>query len=76
MQNLPLVRQGDLKPEVSDSFAGLNGAAAQSVSPHFIVTLSDNGNMLRQLYAIYGLVGVGEDQTVATFGVSVFSHGP
>ena len=59
-----------VKPEVSGSFAGLHGAVAQSVSPHFMVTLSDDGNMFGQLYTVHRLVGVGEDQTVAPFGVS------
>ena len=55
---------------------GLHDAVAQSVSPHLMMTFSDYGNLLGQLHAIYGLVGVGEDQTVAPFGVSVFPHGP
>ena len=71
-----LLHHSDDDTPVIDLFTGLHGAAAQSVSPHFMVALSDNGNMVRQLYAIYGLVGVSEDQTVTRFGVSVFAHGP
>ena len=59
-----------------DSLSGLHAAVAQRVSPHLMVTFSDYGNMLGQLYANYGLVGVGEDQAMATLGVPVFTHGP
>jgi hypothetical protein len=56
-----------------DLFTGLHDTVAQSVSPHLMVTFSDYGNVLRQLHTIYGLVGIGKDQTVALLGVPVLT---
>jgi hypothetical protein len=54
----------------------LHDAVAQCISPHFMVTFSDYGNVLGQVHTIYGLVAIGEDQAVPRLGVPVFTHGP
>ena len=41
-----------------------------------MVTFADNGDLLRDLKAAYGLVAIGEDQAVAGLRVAVFSDGP